>query len=104
MYDPLAMYKANSRNAILLEEYLRVRGEALLKEQAEKEAEESRGTTAPAAPTSLPTESEQLLSATASGSKESGRSWSSLVPSIGKKQAATLARSDRGRFIEDVNN
>ena len=32
----LAMYKANSRNAALLEEYLRVRGEEFLKPEEER--------------------------------------------------------------------
>ena len=32
----LAMYKANSRNAVLLEEYLRVRGEEFLKPEGQR--------------------------------------------------------------------
>ena len=36
----LAVWKANSRNAVLLEEYLRVRGEELLKAQREREERE----------------------------------------------------------------
>jgi len=38
----LAIWKANSRNAILLEEYLRIRGEELLKIQREREERERR--------------------------------------------------------------
>lgn len=35
----LAMYKANSRNAALLEEYLRIRGEAFIEHEEKKKVE-----------------------------------------------------------------
>ena len=38
----LAVWKANSRNAVLLEEFLRVRGEELIKMQREREERERR--------------------------------------------------------------
>ncbi|KAJ7765532.1 hypothetical protein B0H14DRAFT_2970465 [Mycena olivaceomarginata] len=38
----LAAFKANSRNAALLEEFLRIRGEEFLKVQAEKEGKRKR--------------------------------------------------------------
>ncbi|KAF8344752.1 hypothetical protein F5887DRAFT_1201922 [Amanita rubescens] len=42
----LAIWKANSRNAVLLEEYLRIRGEEILKVQREREASGSQLNTA----------------------------------------------------------
>ena len=38
----LAVWKANSRNAVLLEEYLRIRGEELLREERERQQQQQR--------------------------------------------------------------
>ncbi|KAG8213448.1 hypothetical protein J3R82DRAFT_11964 [Butyriboletus roseoflavus] len=77
----IAVYKANSRNAILLEEFLRIRGEEYLKLQAEKEEEERSGR----AVASVVSQSDIEQVKPGAGMKETGRSFSSFVSRTGKQ-------------------
>lgn len=95
----VAVYKANSRNAMLLEEFLRIRGEEYLKLQAEKEEETRSGR--PVASGVSQKDMEQVKPG--AGMKETGRSFSSLLSQGGKKQT-TEGSSDRGRFVENIND
>ncbi|KAI0714262.1 hypothetical protein C8T65DRAFT_644462 [Cerioporus squamosus] len=104
----LAMYKANSRNAALLEEFLRIRGDEYLK--AAQHRVEDPGTVRPGAgrepeevvPGKKPDRSQSGLS-TATGWFRKG----SKGGKKGKQQTAAASTSpvpspERGRFIEDV--
>lgn len=95
----VAVYKANSRNAMLLEEFLRIRGEEYLKLQAEKEEEERSG----GAVVSGVSQRDMAQIKPGSGMKETGKSPSSFVPQMGKQQTTEVS-SDRGRFIEHMND
>ncbi|KIJ60363.1 hypothetical protein HYDPIDRAFT_161048 [Hydnomerulius pinastri MD-312] len=99
----LALYKANSRNAMLLEEYLRIRGEEYLRLQAEKEVERTGGATGAAS--GIPKKDMEQMkpgsgmpnearAGPAVGQSKSFASWR------GKKQKT----ADQGRFVEDVNS
>jgi len=94
----MAMYKANSRNAMLLEEFLRIRGEEYLRLQAEKERESASGQAV--ASSVSKNDAEQVKPGSGmtnnEGSSKSFASWR------GKKQTATS--DDRGRFVEDVHS
>ncbi|KAH0832880.1 hypothetical protein J3R83DRAFT_11832 [Lanmaoa asiatica] len=95
----VAMYKANSRNAILLEEFLRVRGGEYLKLQAEKEDEARSGRTV----ASVVSQRDMEQVKPGAGMKETGQSVGSLVLQKGKKQPTGL-HSSRGRFIENMDD
>ena len=105
----LAVWKANSRNAALLEEFLRVRGEEFLKSAAARE--EDPATVRPGAgreadevvPGKKPDRSATGASTATSwfrrGSKGSKKNKKgSAVADAG----ATVPSPERGRFIEDV--
>ncbi|KAG9314807.1 hypothetical protein JVU11DRAFT_3897 [Chiua virens] len=94
----IAVYKANSRNAILLEEFLRVRGEEYLKLQAEREVEvKGRAVTSGVSPSDM----QQVKPG--AGMSESGRGFTSFM-SQRKKNQALEVNSDRGRFIEHMDS
>lgn len=95
----VAVYKANSRNAILLEEFLRVRGEEYLKLHAEKEGEVRSGQTV--ASDVSQRDMEQVKPG--AGTDEPGQSFSSLLSQRGNKQT-TEPNNYRGRFIENMNS
>ncbi|KAG1870738.1 hypothetical protein DFJ58DRAFT_764367 [Suillus subalutaceus] len=96
----MAVFKANSRNAALLEEFLRIRGEEFLKVQADQ-AQGSQ---------SVPgKDSKQLkpgagmsdnAAATAPQQKTKFVSWSR--PSRKEKERAPSTPGEMGRFVEDV--
>jgi len=112
----LAMYKANSRNAALLEEFLRIRGEEFLKVQA-KEQEGGQRPTADAPPQS---DIEQvnpghgmpggLAAASSADAPPKGASrnisfasWRNGMKDKKKGKAPdTTSVGDRGKFVEDV--
>ena len=114
----LAMFKANSRNAALLEEFLRVRGAEFLK--AERERAEDPQTVRPGAGRApgedVPGTAAASASAPAPPSAPeragTGRSWFRRGSKGGSKKekgkagegkASVAAPSpDRGRFVEDV--
>lgn len=95
----VAVYKANSRNAMLLEEFLRIRGEEYLKLQAEKEDEVRSGRTLASGVSQR--DMEQVKPG--AGMNETGQSFRSFLSQRGNKQT-TEFNSDRGRFIEDMNS
>ena len=95
----VAVYKANSRNAMLLEEFLRIRGEEYLRLQAESEDEVRNGRTIASGVSQR--DMEQIKPG--AGMTEPGRSFSSLLSRRANKQPMQL-NSDRGRFIEHMNN
>lgn len=111
----LAMYKANSRNAALLEEFLRIRGEEFLKLQAQRQ--EGEGPTADALPESDVEQvkpghggPEGLLATTSAGSpKNASRSlsfasWRSSMKDKKKGKSPDITALDRGKFVEDVGS
>jgi hypothetical protein len=104
----LAAFKANSRNAALLEEFLRIRGEEFLKVQADKEGKLKKKD-APLAPA---TDMEQIQPGAGKepgevvpgekGTKRSLSKWLSRGES-GKGKAKAQTPADHGRFIENVD-
>ena len=108
----LAMYKANSRNAALLEEFLRIRGEEFLK--SERERAEDPGVVRPGAgrevdevvPGKKPERSGTALSWFRRGSKggsKKGKDTDKPAQEGEVPQAAAAPPPpDRGRFVEDV--
>ncbi|CDO75548.1 hypothetical protein BN946_scf184883.g10 [Trametes cinnabarina] len=101
----LAMFKANSRNAALLEEFLRIRGEEFLK--AEQERVQDPHTVKPGAGRE-PGEhvaGKQERSGTGFGGGWFGRGGKSNKKGKDKSPVAPSPVSpsaDRGRFVEDV--
>lgn len=93
----IAVYKANSRNAMLLEEYLRIRGEEYIKLQAAQEDEARSGR-----PVASGVSKRDMEQVKPGAGMESGRSFTSFLSQRGKKQT-TETNSDRGRFIENMN-
>ena len=93
----IAIYKANSRNAMLLEEFLRIRGEEYLTLQAEDD--EARGGRTAASGVSQ-RDMEQVKPG---AGMETGRTLTSFMSQRGKKQT-TEPNTSRGRFVENVNN
>ncbi|KIK80489.1 hypothetical protein PAXRUDRAFT_158549 [Paxillus rubicundulus Ve08.2h10] len=94
----LAMYKANSRNAMLLEEFLRIRGEEFLRLQAEKERERAGDQVVESSVSRK--DAEQVKPG--SGMPDNGGIPRVFSSWRGKKQTAPL--DGRGRFIEDVHS
>ncbi|KAL1949442.1 hypothetical protein VTO73DRAFT_8323 [Trametes versicolor] len=102
----LAMYKANSRNAALLEEFLRIRGEEFLK--AERERVQDPQTVKPGAGREpgehVPGKQERTATGLGwfrRGSKGSKKEKNGKAPAaVGP--AAGSPSADRGRFVEDV--
>lgn len=102
----LAMYKANSRNAALLEEFLRIRGEEFLK--TERERVQDPQTVKPGAGREpgehVPGKQERSgtgLGWFRRGSKGSKKEKNGKAPAaVGP--AAGSPSADRGRFVEDV--
>ena len=102
----LAMYKANSRNAALLEEFLRIRGEEYLK--ATTQRTEDPENVRPGAgrepdevvPGKKPDRAASALS-TASGWFRRG-SKGKAKKTITDSAAPSVPSPERGRFIEDV--
>ena len=104
----LAMFKANSRNAALLEEFLRIRGDEFLKATAQR-AEDPRdvrpgaglegGEVVPGKkPERSGTGLSQWLRRGSKGSKkEKGKAQE------GAQGGAAAPSPDRGRFVEDVS-
>jgi hypothetical protein len=95
----IAVYKANSRNAMLLEEFLRIRGEEYLKLQSEEDEVRSGRTVTVASGVSQ-RDMEQVKPG---AGMETGRSFTSFMSQRGKKQT-TESDSNRGRFVENMNN
>ncbi|KAF7366635.1 hypothetical protein MSAN_00921400 [Mycena sanguinolenta] len=107
----LAAFKANSRNAALLEEFLRIRGEEFLKVQAEKEGKLKKKD-GPIAPAS---DMEQIQPGAGKepgevvpGEKGTKRTrsltkWLSRGESGKGKAKAQTTTTDTGRFIENVD-
>ncbi|KAI1797152.1 hypothetical protein LXA43DRAFT_878432 [Ganoderma leucocontextum] len=116
----LAMYKANSRNAALLEEYLRVRGEEFLKPEDERKQAKDVKPGAGRKPTEvIPIPGEESLkpsrTATALGTasgwfrrggkkdkKKAETGGGEPKTIVGMPVLAVSPSSDRGRFVEDV--
>ncbi|KAF8434117.1 hypothetical protein L210DRAFT_3554086 [Boletus edulis BED1] len=94
----IAVYKANSRNAMLLEEFLRVRGEGYLKLQAEGD-EVTSGRTAASTSGVSRKDMEQVKPG---AGMESGRSFSSFLSQRGKKKTAG-PDGEQGRFVENMS-
>ncbi|KAJ6511330.1 hypothetical protein C8R47DRAFT_1094696 [Mycena vitilis] len=105
----LAAFKANSRNAALLEEYLRIRGDEFLKVQAEAAGnlEKADGPLAP------PSDMKQLHPGAGKepgevvpGEKPAKRSFSKWMSGGGGngkgKGKAKAQTADTGRFVENV--
>lgn len=102
----LAMYKANSRNAALLEEFLRIRGEEFLK--AERERVQDPQTVKPGAGREpgehVPGKQERSATGLGwfrRGSKGSKKEKNGKAPAA-VSPAAGSPSADRGRFVEDV--
>lgn len=91
----IAVYKANSRNAMLLEEFLRIRGEEYIKLQAEEE-ESKRGRTVANA-----VSQKDMEQVKPGAGMETGSTFASLMSQWGKRQSAD-PNSERGRFVENV--
>ncbi|KAI9568187.1 hypothetical protein HD554DRAFT_2100674 [Boletus coccyginus] len=91
----IAVYKANSRNAMLLEEFLRIRGEEYIKLQAEEEESKRGRTVANAVP------QKDMEQVKPGAGMETGSTFASLMSQWGKRQSAD-PNSDRGRFVENV--
>ncbi|KAI0956302.1 hypothetical protein AcV7_006738 [Taiwanofungus camphoratus] len=90
----LAVFKANSRNAALLEEFLRIRGEESLKAEAERQGR------APQDITLTPGTGE--MGERTPGKKDAGAGW---FARRGKgKERVPRPSEDRGRFVEDVQS
>ncbi|KAJ7788084.1 hypothetical protein B0H14DRAFT_2536949 [Mycena olivaceomarginata] len=104
----LAAFKANSRNAALLEEFLRIRGQEFLKVQADKEGKLKRKDP-PVAP---PSDLEQIQPGAGKapgevvpgekGTKRSLTKWLNRGES-GKGKAKAQTTTDTGRFVENVD-
>lgn len=95
----IAFYKANSRNALLLEEFLRVRGEEYLRLQVEREEEERVGR----ALASCVSQKDMEQVKPGAGMTETGRTFTSLLSQRATRQTAEPS-GERGRFIEHMNN
>jgi hypothetical protein len=105
----LAAFKANSRNAALIEEFLRIRGEEFLKVQADREGKLKRKD-APLAP---PSDMEQIQPGAGKepgevvpGEKGTKRSLSKWISGSGSgkgKGKAKVQNTDAGRFVENVD-
>ncbi|KAF8557093.1 hypothetical protein OG21DRAFT_1505713, partial [Imleria badia] len=93
----IAVYKANSRNAMLLEEFLRIRGEEYLKLQAAQEDEARSGRIVASGVSKR--DMEQVKPG---AGMETERSVTSSLSQRGKKQTTEL-NSDHGRFVENMN-
>ncbi|KAJ6608676.1 hypothetical protein B0H10DRAFT_2066939 [Mycena sp. CBHHK59/15] len=104
----LAAFKANSRNAALLEEFLRIRGAEFLKVQAENEGKLKK-TAEPIAPQA---DMEQIQPGAGKepgevvpGEKGTKRTFSKWIPGNGSGKGKGKAKSaDTGRFVENVKN
>ncbi|KAF9223934.1 hypothetical protein BS17DRAFT_795963 [Gyrodon lividus] len=90
----LAMYKANSRNALLLEEFLRIRGEEYLELQAERERARASGQ---AVTSSVSTKDAEQVKPGSGMTNHRGTSKS--FASWRGKQATQS--NNQGRFVED---
>ncbi|KAI8980160.1 hypothetical protein BD414DRAFT_493831 [Trametes punicea] len=101
----LAMFKANSRNAALLEEFLRIRGEEFLK--AEQERVQDPQTVKPGAGREpgehVPGKQERSGSGFGGGwfrrGSKGSKKGKGKAPAAGPSNTPT---PDRGRFVEDV--
>lgn len=91
-----AIFKANSRNAILLEEFLRIRGEEYIKLQAEQEEIKSGKTVTSSV------SQKDIEQVKPGAGMESGRSFTSFLSQRGKKQATEATDSERGKFVENM--
>ncbi|KAJ7130187.1 hypothetical protein C8R44DRAFT_731750 [Mycena epipterygia] len=104
----LAAFKANSRNAALLEEFLRIRGEEFLKLQAEREGKLKRKD----APLATAADMEQIQPGSGKepgeivpGEKGTKRSLSKWMSGGGSTKGKGKAKStDTGRFVENVDS
>jgi len=106
----LAAFKANSRNAALLEEFLRIRGQEFLKVQAEKEGKLKRTDAQLASATDM----QQIQPGSGKepgeivpgekGTKRSLTKWISGGGSGKAKGKAKATSTDTGRFVENVKN
>ncbi|EGO24851.1 hypothetical protein SERLADRAFT_468764 [Serpula lacrymans var. lacrymans S7.9] len=101
----LAMYKANSRNAALLEEFLRIRGEEFLRLQAERNeaAQNKEQEHSESAPIKHDIDQVKPGSGIPDEPKAKGKSISWRGSKRDKQKAeGSQEGKDRGKFIEDV--
>ncbi|KAH9850356.1 hypothetical protein C2E23DRAFT_782710 [Lenzites betulinus] len=101
----LAMFKANSRNAALLEEFLRIRGEEFLK--VERERVQDPQTVKPGAGREpgehVPGKQERSASTFGGGWFRRGSKGSKKEKGkLPAEPSASAPSPDRGRFVEDV--
>lgn len=112
----LAVYKANSRNAALLDEFLRIRGAEFLKlREAEERGENPETTTADIAqvkPGTGMTPSERYTNTKDTGSSLASSSKTAPTPiksglfgtAKRKEQSAAASKSGpKGRFVENMD-
>jgi len=115
----LAMYKANSRNAALLEEFLRIRGEEFIRLEAEKRGE--LGPTNQTSNTVSPSKNDMAQVKPGAGMGAEGMAGGAPAPAPAATKPTGTTRSfsswrgnrkdkqkipseDRGKFVEDVNS
>ncbi|PCH42385.1 hypothetical protein WOLCODRAFT_144026 [Wolfiporia cocos MD-104 SS10] len=91
----LATFKANSRNAALLEEFLRVRGEETLKQTAEQQAEAEAGASSSGAAWKTPAKREN-----SSWFGRRGKGKENVPAAAAAEPRASASRDSR--FIEDM--
>ncbi len=104
----LAMFKANSRNAALLEEFLRIRGEEFLKTERDRVQDPQNVKPGAGREPGEHVPGKQERSATGGivggwfgrGSKGSKKEKNGKAPAAAAPAGAPS--SDRGRFVEDV--
>lgn len=99
----MAMFKANSRNAALLEEFLRIRGEEFLRLQAEKE--QGKGESVPGKDAHQVKPGAGMSSTThdaAATTPQSKKGFLSLGRANRDKERAPTP-GEKGRFVEDVD-
>lgn len=110
----LAVYKANSRNAALLDEFLRIRGAEFLKLREAEERGENPGTTTAdieqVKPGTGMTPSERFVNSKDTGSSVASSSGVAPTPAksglFGKRKeqpAAASKSGPKGRFVENMD-
>jgi hypothetical protein len=112
----LAQYKANSRNAALLEEFLRIRGEELFKVEQDAggqgsitkvgKTRDANGAPTAATQGATKTDGEETRPALGIDRRENDQTEVS-IPAKKKTIASWFGKStsiDKGKFVEDVNS
>ncbi|EMD34041.1 hypothetical protein CERSUDRAFT_117549 [Gelatoporia subvermispora B] len=96
----LAAFKANWRNAALLEEFLRIRGEEILKNQAAQQNTIAESSATPGTANNRPSTERAGSGWFRRGSKGKGKS--KTEPTRATNTDSVSSTFDRGRFVEDV--